>query len=438
MNLMEFARNQAFWALDFAKGGKVKEYLKNLQKIEGGNGVSDEEALEYQKKQLEKLLKHAQETVEIFSNQTSLNINDWPVTNKLTYRADYNKSISSKFDKDSLIQMSTSGSTGTPFVCYQDIDKKKHVNAETMFYNGNIGFKIGRRIIYLRSIVTEVQKSSRQQFAQNIYLLDCNDLSDKGIKEKLKCIVELSKKSGAMLMGYASTFEAFQKFFDKYGYDYTKGANIYGIASGSEMLYDHVRESMEKAFGCKCVSRYANEENGFLGQDKDENNVFYMNRADYYVEILKMDCDEPAEDGEVGRIVITDLFNFAMPMIRYDTGDVAAYTFDEKTSRKVLSSFGGRKVDSVTNSNGETISPHAITNLMWKYKDVSQYQFVQKNVGEYVIIINTSESSFDEESFIKDFKQILGSSVKITIEYTDDIPVLASGKRRYIVNEMHW
>ena len=437
MNLLELARNQAFWALDFAKGGKVKKYLKTLQRIEGGTGVSDEEALKYQKEQLEKLLQHAKDTVPIFSEQKSLDINDWPVTNKLTYRENYDRSISNLYEKSSLIQMSTSGSTGTPFVSYQNVDKKKHVNAETMFYNGEIGYKIGRRIIYLRSIVTEVQKSERQQFAQNIYLLDCHDLCDEGIKEKLKRIVELSHNGGAMLMGYASTLSAFHQYFERNGYDDAEDANIYGVVSGSEMLYDATRKSIEKAFKCKCVSRYANEENGFIGQDRDENNVFYLNRAHYYIEILKIEEDVPADEGEIGRIVLTDLFNYAMPMIRYDTGDVGAFIKKENSNRKVLASFGGRRVDSVTDSEGELISPHSITNKMWEYQGIKQYQFIQKSIGVYEIIMNLSSDQLDEEAFISDFKQILGSAAKISIKYTDDIPVLASGKRRYIVNEMN-
>ena len=90
------------------------------------------------------------------------------------------------------------------------------------------------------------------------------------------------------------------------------------------MLFDNTRMSLEQAFHCKCVSRYANEENGFLGQDYTKNNIFIPNRANYYIEILKLDSEESAELNEVGRIVVTDLYNYAMPMIRYDTGDFGA------------------------------------------------------------------------------------------------------------------
>lgn len=436
MTLLELFRNKAFWMLDSLKGGKVKKYLNELKRIEGEDGLPDKDVESYCDSLLKKLLEHAGKTVPLYSGQKTLNIQDWPVTNKMTYREDYDKCISSDFDKASLIEMSTSGSTGTPFKSFQNGTKKKHVNAETLFYNGKIGFEIGRRIIYLRSIVSEVQKSRLTQFLQNIYLLDCGDLSDEGIKKKLKRIVDLSKGCGAMMMGYASTFDAFRRYFDKYGFKDAEGAKIYGIASGSEMLYDTTRASMEKAFGCKCVSRYANEENGFLGQDSKENNIFYLNRADYYFEILKMDEDVPAEENEIGRIVVTDLFNYAMPMIRYDTGDVGAFVYDEKTGRKLLGSFGGRKVDTITDSRGNIISPHSITNKMWEHKDIKQYQFVQKDKCRYKLIINPGEEGVDEAKLKSDMLGILGEDSIISIEYTKDIPVLSSGKRRYIVNEM--
>lgn len=436
MKLLEFARGTGFWMIDSLKGGKVKSALNILKKCEDGIW-NDEEINQYQEEQIQKLLSHAKETVPYYSKQDNTILSDWPVVNKNILRASCDSVLSNAYKKDELIAMSTSGSTGTPFTCWQDGNKKKHVNAETLYYNGQIGFSIGKRIIYLRSVVSEVQKSDLQQFAQNIYLLDCNDLSDKGIKEKMRFIVKHSRDCGAMLMGYASTLTAFQKYFDKYGYDDVKGAKIYGVVSGSEMLYDATRSSIEKAFNCKCVSRYANEENGFLGQDWDKNNVFLMNRADYLVEILKIDSDEPAEDEEVGRIVVTDLYNYAMPMIRYDTGDVGARVkvIHNGRERYAVGSFGGRIVDSVKDFNGNPVSPHAITNLMWKYKKIRQFQFVQKAKGKYQLILNAQKDDVNEKELIQDYKKIFGPNSDFVVSYCDDIPVLASGKRRYIVNE---
>ena len=436
MKLLEFARGRAFWIIDSLKGKKVKSALDILHNCEDGIW-SEEQVNTYQEKCIQRLLSHAKATVPFYKEQKDTVLRNWPVVNKNTLRSNGDSVLSGMYEKENLISMSTSGSTGTPFTSWQDGNKKKHVNAETLYYNGRIGFSIGKRIIYLRSVVSEVQKNDLQQFAQNIYLLDCNDLSDKGIKEKMRFIVKHSKDCGAMLMGYASTLTAFQKYFDKYGYDDVKGAKIYGVVSGSEMLYDATRLSIEKAFNCKCVSRYANEENGFLGQDWDKNNVFLMNRADYFVEILKIDSDEPAEDEEVGRIVVTDLYNYAMPMIRYDTGDVGARVkvIHNGRERYAVGSFGGRIVDSVKDFNGNPVSPHAITNLMWKYKKIRQFQFVQKAKGKYQLILTAQKDEINEDELIRDYKKIFGQSSEFIVLYCDDIPVLASGKRRYIVNE---
>ena len=436
MKLLEFARGVAFWTLDSLKGKRVKSALQTIKNCEDGIW-SEQQVRDYQEEQIQRLLSHAKATVPYYKEQTDTVLAHWPVVNKNVLRANGDDAISCKFSKENLLAMTTSGSTGTPFTSWQDAMKKKHVNAETLYYNGKIGFSIGRRIIYLRSIVSEVSKSPMQQFAQNIFLLDCNDLSDEGIREKLEFIVNYSKGCGAMLMGYASTFTAFQKYFDKYGYDDVAGAKIYGIASGSEMLYDATRETLEKAFHCQCVSRYANEENGFLGQDDEENNVFFMNRADYFVEVLKMDSDEPAEVGEIGRLVVTDFYNYSMPMIRYDTGDVGAVVMRKHNGveREAIGSFGGRSVDAVSDINGNLVSPHAITNTMWRYSEIKQFQFVQKSVGRYALVLNAEKQSVNETELIEELKRFFGNDSDFVIEYCNDIPVMASGKRRYIVNE---
>ena len=232
MKLLEFARGSAFWVLDTLKGGKVKSALTTIHNCE--DGIWNEEQIkEYQMEQVQRLLTHAKSTVPFYKNQIGTDLCDWPVVNKNVLRSSGDAVLSSQYTKDSLIAMSTSGSTGTPFTCWQDVGKKKHVNAETLYYNGKTGFAIGRRIIYLRSVVAETQKSAFQQFSQNIYLLDCTDLSDKGIEEKLEYIRKYTAHCGAMMMGYSSTLDAFRKYFEKNDYDNAKGCNLYGIVGGS-------------------------------------------------------------------------------------------------------------------------------------------------------------------------------------------------------------
>ena len=160
-----------------------------------------------------------------------------------------------------------------------------------------------------------------------------------------------------------------------------------------------------------------------------------MNRADYFTEVLMLDSDEPAQLGEIGRIVITDLWNYAMPMIRYDTGDVGAWVRYQGTERLAIGNFGGRSVDMIFNAAGETVSPHSISTAMWAYKNVQQYQFAQIGKGQYEMRLN-AVSAVNEEQLIADLKKVVGEEATIALKYYDEIPVLASGKRRYIVNEV--
>ena len=438
MTFLEFCRNQAFWLIDSARGGHIKKASDIIEKCDRGIW-SEQEIDAYQQKAIEKLLVHAQKSVPAYHGQKSRELAKWPVVRKKDLKDGLDQHISSNYNKKDLIVMSTSGSTGTPFRCYQDGVKKRHVNAEVLYFNGLVNFKIGRRIIYFRSIVGEVSKSRLIQFMQNIRLVDCQNLSDEGVRLKLKEIRECSANGGGMILSYASTLDAFRKYFQKYGFEDAKGCKVYGVVSGSEMLQDITRTSLEKAFGCKVVSRYSNEENGFLGQDDVINNVFIPNRADYYYEILKLATDEPAAMGEVGRIVVTDLYNYAMPFVRYDTGDVGAWVEVEHFGKnvKAIGNFGGRVVDMIFDTKGNQVSPHTVTNLMWEFQGVKQFQFIQKDPKRYVLKIITDSFIFDEESKLKSaLQEKFGHDADISFEYCDVIPVLPSGKYRYIANEM--
>ena len=94
-------------------------------------------------------------------------------------------------------------------------------------------------------------------------------------------------------------------------------------------------------------------------------------------------------------------------------------------------------VDMIFDTAGNQVSPFAITNNMWEFQEVKQYQFIQKGPKKYTIKLNVDKNLFTkEERLLFIFQEKFGSDADITIEYCDEIPVLASGKRRYIVNEM--
>src|SRR5699024_10921938 len=286
---------------------------------------------------------------------------------------------------------------------YQNIEKKRRVNAETIFFNGKAGYSVGNQFIYLRSINIKSKKSKLQQWIQNQRLIDIDHLSDDDIKILLEQIESFTSKDSATLLSYASTYDALRDYFIKKGKSSVKKSRLNGIISTSEILFDETRDSMMKAFGCNVYSRYANMENGILGQDEPSHpNTFILNEANYYYEILDQQTDEPVKEGEIGRIVITDLYNYAMPMIRYDTGDVGTFTYIEVNGvqKKAITNFGGRMIDMIYDCYQNYVSPHKISVTFWNFPELNQFQFIQESEQKYRVLLNT-DRRFEREEEIR-------------------------------------
>lgn len=112
-----------------------------------------------------------------------------------------------------------------------------------------------------------------------------------------------------------------------------------------------------------------------------------LNLANCYMEILKFDSDEPVADGELGRIVVTDLTNYAMPMIRYDIGDVAMVGEKKSGIMVSIDNLGGRKTDLIIRTDGTQVDFfNSVSPDLYLNEGISQYQFIQK--GEKNICSN--------------------------------------------------
>ncbi|WP_040978344.1 phenylacetate--CoA ligase family protein [Oceanobacillus jeddahense] len=436
--MLDFIKRNAFWTLDFFRGSKVRKAYKNLNKYYHLDSNSSK-LEKYQKKTLNSLLDQAvNNTIYYKKFKNKKDLSSFPVVNKKKINDKQEEFLSKKYTRENLIQMSTSGSTGTPFVSYQNINKKRCVNAETIFFNGKAGYNVGSKLVYLRSLNLKNNKTKLKQKIQNEKLIDIAELDDTNIEYLFEQIERFTNKQSATMLSYASTYDTLSNYFKKYGFDKAKKCNIHGILSTSEILFDETRRYMSEAFNCNCYSRYANMENGMLGQDTPKHpNTFILNEANYYIEILRMDSDIPADFGETGRIVVTDLYNYAMPMIRYDTGDVGTFTYVDLKGKKkkAITNFGGRKIDMITDVKGNTISPHKISVTFWNFPELKQFQFIQEDNKTYSILLML-KTDFDRgNELIDKLKAILGEKAVINIKVVESIPVLDSGKRKYIINK---
>lgn len=322
---------------------------------------------------------------------------------------------------------STSGSTGTPFRVEQDRVKRRRTIADLKVFGEYALYPSHERMLQLRSyngraLDREVDRR------ENIWRWDVSSLGGGALDRIVGFIAEWHP---TIVFGYTSTLEALARHL---GPDGGSGLGVKSVLVGAETLSDGVAELITQAFGCPLFDRYSNMEMGIYAQREWGRGGFRINKSSYHVEVLKEGSDEPAPEGEVGRIVVTDLYNRAFPMIRYDTGDLGSIGRDARGERE-LECVYGRRVDSIYDATGVLINPHGITNGMWGIGGIRQWQFAQVGEAEYEVRVCPEETGFDAGEVVERLLPVLGSGARVSVLTVGGIPVLQSGKRKYIVNE---
>lgn len=428
-------RSLLFWGLDKLKGGVIKRYV---EQIETELNADDNGRAQYLDRNLAALTHHARKSCSFYQKLSNVkSIEDFPVINKTIIRSDIDSFISSKYKKTELIRVVTSGSTGTPFEVFHDTKKRLRNSADTIVFADRAGFNVGDRLFYLKIWSASNQKSNVTAWLQNVEPFDVLKLAD----DEMVRLMELLERKGAKgILGYASALEQICKFLDRNPDKAPRQAEVISALSMSEALSDYTKDKFKKYFNVDLFARYSNLENGILAQQFNESgNSYKVNTASYFVEILKLNEDIPASSGEMGRIVITDLYNFGMPMIRYDTGDIGKFkvTGEGQIDYSILEHIEGRKLDLLFDTKGELISSYIMYKNMWKYTEITQYQLVQYGEKDYLFKINTNNGFEKEQELKNEFISYLGSDANFKVEYVSEIPLLSSGKRKKIVNTFY-
>ena len=430
--LVEKLRKDAFWFIDFLKGGKIKNHYKEIKFII--ENYNSKQAIDKRVLNLLNLLQHATETTSFYSQFKGFkSLEDFPVIDKIIIREKFECLQSEKFKKKSNLKVQTSGSSGTTTTTLQNADKKRRNTADTIYFKKRAGFELGFRLYYIRKWFKMHTKSPIVTWLRNIIMVDVTLFSDAYLSEfinKLK-----SDKSTKVLLGYSSAYRDICKYLDNINSGPIE-TNISCIIAMSEALSDKTKISLEKYFKAPVLSRYSNLENGiFAMQIPNQGNNFHINWASYHIELLHPENNNPVGYGELGRVVITDVFNYCMPIIRYDTGDLAIMTNKNTffNNAPAFTKIEGRKMDLLYDTKGNAQSPFMVFHLE-SYPEIKQFQLIQDGEKEYTIKLNIDEIFRDEKSLIDLYIGYLGDDANIEIEYVKEIPQLSSGKRRLTVN----
>ena len=434
MKPLELLRQKIYWELDALRGHPVKKHLDDIKSVFSTWGTP-ENTLKLQKT-LSGMLDYVVNNVAFYKNyQGYTSLTDFPVVNKGMIKNHEKDFLSGEYEKSKLFKQETSGSTGMPFAVYQDPVKRLRATADTLFFSEKAGYELGTRLYFSRVWEDASKRSKWTCFKQNWVVHDASSLSDEAIGNLLD-MWERDDSTKSVLI-FASSLTAIAKYLIREKFQ--PKAKIESFITLSESLDLWTKKIIEQVYHTHVYSRYSNQELGIMAQQLPGSNDFLLNVGSFYFELLDLNEDRAVEPGKPGRIVVTDLYNKSMPLIRYDTGDVAVAkkTVNAKRQLPILETVEGRRVDFIFDTHSNMVSPYVINTPMHEFLEIQQYQFIQESEKGYTMLLNLkNDVSFSRESeLLKVLKSYLGDDAVINVKYVSEIPVLKSGKRKQVVNK---
>lgn len=355
-------------------------------------------------------------------------ITDFPIVNKEMLKANWDEIAVPQYlnQKDNCIKY-TSGSTGTPFRMIMDRYKHCRWIAGNKVFRENVGVKSHEKTVYISGTVADKKIPMERQDRDNVYYLDCKYLDENTFAGLLKYMKENKVRT---LTAMASVLEQLGRYVEEHKIIW-EGETLLAVFSVSEALKERTRAVVSKFFGCNTYVLYANEGNGVLGVEDGAGIGCRANTADFYFEVLSMDSDEPVAEGEMGRLVITDLFNKAFPVIRYENGDlVSMKTMPD--GRTYITEIGGRKIDILYTTDGRMVHYFDGISFLEPYMDIKQFQLIQEDYHNFTWVLNTENHGY-EDMIIEESKKLFGEDSNWNFQYVKEIPKLRSGKQRMTV-----
>lgn len=434
MSAGEYIRRKVFAIVDLMRKHPVMSYVRELQDFE-------EHGKPHQviKQKLDVFLDRVQRASSYYEDRKGIfDLKKYPVVRKPLLKEHIGAFLSSQQGLGELIPVTTSGSYGTPFTFFLTQQKKRRQLAEVIHYSSQAGYYVGICHGYFR---TNLPKRGLKLWAQNQIFISSKVL-DQHFLENTRTLLKAGQIK--ILIGFPTAI-AFLANHCLEQRDQAQMFGIKGIITFAENLTGKQRDCIVKAFGCEVHSRYGTEELGVLGYQRDNQSGFEINNLNYIVEVLAIDADVSVKPGETGRVVVTDLHSDAFPLIRYETGDLAELgeVFDEDgTWAKSLNTLSGRQMQMLNSTSGDRLYPLFLDIFMEESEFFVQYQMIQETELKFTLklvpIQDFKVQQFSQDVLKEQLKGWLGIDAQIEISFVNDIEMLPSGKRPYIINKVEF
>ena len=438
------------YGLLFCNGGRV---LRNLRAIKNLQFLSEGELGEYSKVQLERLLVHAWENVPYYRDvleecgvvvHGSVDLRNFaniPVLTKAIIREQGERLYSRDHNGRKSYSNTSGGSTGEPVEFLQDRAYDEWNIANKLYFNVVLGKEPGDREIKLwgsdRDIISGslTVKDRLINFLYNRRFFNSYRFDD----ESLKSLVELNNSFRPK--AYWSYMESAVELAEYVVEKEEEFISPEILISTIGPLTEEARDKIEGALGCRVYNQYGSREVGGVACECTAQDGLHCFPWTNHIELLDGN-DELVSSGE-GRVVVTSLRNYSMPLIRYDIGDVAVAGSSSCSCGRgtfKLKEVVGRTLGYFKKSGGGLVHSHFIVQALFFREWLKRFQVVQKGVEHVVIRLEVKAGMTAPEGDMDDITRkvrvLMGDSCVVDYEFAETIEPSASGKYVYTICEV--
>lgn len=367
--------------------------------------------------------------------------NELPVLSKKDFQQPLYKRLSKGYTLKNVFKGKTSGSSGHPFTFAKD--KYAHAMAWAAFHEAyeqhgiNLNTSLQARFYGIPLSGKGKYMELAKDFVSYRKRFPIFNMNDEVLERFLN---RFKKNKFDYINGYTSSIVLLANYCKR------KNLILKSICPSlkicivtSEMLFPDDRSLLEQWLGIPVVNEYGASEVGLIAMQNSKGD-FEVNQRNLFVEVVDGN-NQPLQDGEIGRLLVTDLFNKAHPMIRYEIGDLGSLETLENGTR-ILKELQGRTSDIARLPSGKVVPGltfYYVTKTVIKEDlDILEFIVIQKKPSLFEIqYVSRAEINEHLKSSIhKAMDEYLESGLKVKFTRLSVLDRSKRGKLKQFMSEV--
>lgn len=431
----------------YESGLRQRKTLRYLDEYERSQWQDPEHIQALQWRKLQALLRHCWEQVPYYRQswtalglagpQDIRGVEDYarlPTLDKPTIRANFEQMIAQD-RRGELLFKTTGGSTGEPLRFGYTRESYERRLAIMWRGYGWAGARLGQRTLYLWGTPPGKQKRKDRLYHAlfNRHMLSAFEMSESRMAEYADAIDRFRPET---IVSYVAPIVKMAEWLQANGRRVHRPQRILGAA---ESLHESQRALIEQAFGCPAYNTYGCREFMLIAAECEHRQGLHLNADHLRVELgaaIGAATEGPRD------IIVTDLHNYGMPLLRYANGDLATASQARCSCGRglpLLASVDGRKLDALRTPDGRYVPGEYIVYAFLGATGIRRYQVIQKRLDAFEITL-VRDHDFDESVITLvtgELRKVVGDEIALDFRFTDEIPLTATGKQRVTVSELH-